>query len=217
MAPLSGADECVVRAIESLDHGLEARNITFDELLWGKLLHRRGLQHFNAVLVGASEEEHLVTIEPHETGDRIGCDRLVCVADVRRAIRVGDGGGDIIAGLFGHRSVPSGAFGNDRKGRDTGVPAGPRPGRDALSLRYQRRDASASQPNTSNTSGLRSRLNSSASQAAVLIFSHTSANRARWTTDCPPAVSRAWSHPFTVSTKAASGAGSTPSRRSPSA
>src|SRR5437870_18931 len=210
MAPLSGADECVVRAIESLDHGLEARNIAFDELLGGKLLLRRGLQHFTPMLVGASEEEHLVIIEPHETGDRIGCDRLVGVADVRRAIGIGDGGGEIIAGLVSHRSVPLSVFGIDRKGRDIEVPAGPRPGRDALSLRYQRRDAWASQPNTSNTNGLRSRLNVSASRAAALIFSQASANRARRATDCPPAVSRAWSHPFTVSTKAASGAGSTP-------
>src|SRR5437773_12018635 len=112
MAPLSGADECVVRAIESLDHGLEARNITFDELLWGKLLLRRGLQHFNAVLVGASEEEHLVTIKPHETGDRIGCDRLVCVDGVRRAIRVVDGGGVIIAGGFGNLSGGYGRCGS---------------------------------------------------------------------------------------------------------
>ena len=123
MAPLSGADECVVRAIESLDHGLEARNITFDELLWGKLLLRRGLQHFNAVLVGASEEEHLVTIEPHETGDRIGCDRLVCVADVRRAIRVGDGGGEIIARLVGHRALSE----MTEKAGTPGSPQGPDP------------------------------------------------------------------------------------------
>ncbi len=62
---------------------------------------RRGLQHLDAVLVGAGEEEHVAAVEPHEAGDRIGGDRFVGVADMRRAVRIGDRGGDVI-GLAGH-------------------------------------------------------------------------------------------------------------------
>ena len=57
-----------------------------------ELLLRRGLQHLDAVLVGAGEEEHVVAVEPHEAGDRVGGDRLVGVADMRRAVGIGDGG-----------------------------------------------------------------------------------------------------------------------------
>ena len=95
-----------------------------------QLLLGRRLQHLDAVLVGAGEKKHVVAVEPHEAGDRVGGDRFVGVADMRRAVRIGDRGGDVI-GLAGH---------GERR------------------VRYQPRVASASKPKTLKTSGFRSKL-----------------------------------------------------------
>ena len=54
-------------------------------------LARGRLQHLDAVLVGAGQEEDVVAVEPLEAGDRVGRDRLIGMADMRRAIRIGDG------------------------------------------------------------------------------------------------------------------------------
>ena len=62
----------------------------------------RGLLDLLAVLVGAGEEEHVIAVEPHEAGDGVGRDHLVGVPDMRGAVRIGDRGGDVIAGLIGH-------------------------------------------------------------------------------------------------------------------
>ncbi len=53
------------------------------------------LHHLDAVLVGAGEEEDVVAVEPLEAGDGVGRDRLVGVADVGRAVGIGDRGGDV--------------------------------------------------------------------------------------------------------------------------
>src|ERR1700674_292213 len=152
-----GADESVVAALEPLDHGAEPRHGALDEFARRKALLGRGLLHLLTVLVGAGQKEHVVAVEPHEARDRIGRDRLVGVADMRRTVRIGDGGGKEIAGLGRHREKALGA----RVWLD------------------QPRAASASRPNAAKTSGFRSRLNSSTSPAARLSFSHTSATRAR--------------------------------------
>ena len=102
VALLGGADEIVVRAVQPLDHGLEARRVALDQLLRRHAFPVRGLQHLDAVLVGAGEEINVVAVEPHEAGDRVGRNRLVGVADMRRAVRIGDGRRDVIAGLVGH-------------------------------------------------------------------------------------------------------------------
>jgi hypothetical protein len=81
-------------------------NSSFEQLLRRELLPARGLQHLHAVLVGAGEEEDVVAVEAHEAGDGVGRDRLVGMADMRRAVGIGDGGGEIVAGLVSHRSVP---------------------------------------------------------------------------------------------------------------
>ena len=48
------------------------------------LLARR-LGHFEAVLVGAGQEEDVAAPEPLEARDRIGRDRLIGMADMRAA------------------------------------------------------------------------------------------------------------------------------------
>ena len=59
MARLGGADEVVVRAIEHAHHGLEARHVALDQLRGVRFAFVRGLQHLDAVLVGAGEEIHV--------------------------------------------------------------------------------------------------------------------------------------------------------------
>ena len=108
MARLGGADEFVVGAIEPLHHGLEARHVALDQFARRHVLLRRRLQHLDAVLVGAGEEKYISPIKPHEAGDGVGGDGLVGVADMRRAVRIGDRGGDVILtpiDFFGNETV----------------------------------------------------------------------------------------------------------------
>src|SRR5690606_38510111 len=58
-------------------------------------LGRRRLHHLDAVLVGAGEEEGLLPLEPRPARNGVGHDHLVGVADMRRAVRIGDGGSDV--------------------------------------------------------------------------------------------------------------------------
>ena len=132
MARLGGADELIVRAVEQRRHLLEARGVAVDQLLRRDAFLRGGLRDLDAVLVGAGEEEHVVAVEPLETRDRVGRDDLVAIADVRRAVRVRDRGRDVVAGLRRRIFLHAGW--------------------------YQPRVAAASQPNTLNTNGFRSRL-----------------------------------------------------------
>jgi hypothetical protein len=60
------------------------------------------VRHLHAVLVDAGHEEDVVAVEPQEARDRIGRDRLVGVADVRHAVRVGDRRGQVVARLGCH-------------------------------------------------------------------------------------------------------------------
>ncbi len=111
MPRLGRADEIVVAALEPLDHGAEPRHGALDQLAGRNAGLGRGLLHFSAVLVGPGEKEHVVTVEPHEAGDRIGRDRLVGMADVRGPIGIGDGGRKKIAGLGRHREKLVGVCG----------------------------------------------------------------------------------------------------------
>ena len=76
-------------------HGLEACGFSsgsslavFAELLCGGL-------HLLPVLVGAGLEAYVEAVEALEAGQHVGGDGFVGVADVRFAIGVGDGGGDV--------------------------------------------------------------------------------------------------------------------------
>ena len=60
------------------------------------LLGFRGLHHLLAVLVGAGQEEHVLAVEPLKARQRIGRDRLIGVADMRHAVRIGDRGRDVV-------------------------------------------------------------------------------------------------------------------------
>ena len=100
VARLGGADEVVVRELEFFHHGLEARHVALDQLPRRQIFLGRRLQHFDAVLVGAGEEEYVAAVEPGKASDGVGGDRFIGVADMRRTVRVRNRGGDVI-GLAG--------------------------------------------------------------------------------------------------------------------
>src|SRR2546423_14983917 len=60
MPRLGGADEIVVAQLEALDHGAEPRHRALDQLAQRHPRLRRRLLHFEAVLAGAGEKEHVV-------------------------------------------------------------------------------------------------------------------------------------------------------------
>ena len=83
------------RAFERFAHGGELRGGSIGERLRREPLARGGLLHLQAVLVHARDEQGLAPVQPHESLDRIGRDAFVGMPDVRRAVGVGDRGGDV--------------------------------------------------------------------------------------------------------------------------
>src|SRR5947209_2383673 len=75
MALLRSSDERIIRAIEARDHGLKTRHVSLHQVARRQFLFRSSLEHFAAVLVRAGEEQHIISIEPHETSNRVGRDR----------------------------------------------------------------------------------------------------------------------------------------------
>ncbi len=95
MAVFGGADEVVVGAVHPLDHRLEARHVALDQFACRQTFTRGGLLDLLPVLVGAGQKKDVIPVEPLEARDRVGRDRLIGVADMRHAIRIGNRGGDI--------------------------------------------------------------------------------------------------------------------------
>ena len=62
----------------------------------------RRLQHLDAVLVGAGEEEHVPALQAAEARERVRGHGLVGVADMGRIVGIGDGSGDVIGPLVCH-------------------------------------------------------------------------------------------------------------------
>ena len=85
MARIGGADEVIVRAVQLAHHLLEQRCVAVGEFARRQALAKRRLLHLDAVLVGAGQEEDVAAVEAHEAGERVGGQRLVGVADMRRA------------------------------------------------------------------------------------------------------------------------------------
>ena len=115
MTLFRGMDEVVIRAIHPLHHRLEARHVAIQQLARRQLLFGRCLLDFLAVFVGAGEEVDVIAIEPHKARDGIRGDRLIGMANMRRAIRIGDRGRDVKRRLVRHWPV---SF-KDVDGRET--------------------------------------------------------------------------------------------------
>ena len=102
VARLGGADEVVVGEVQRRGHLAEALGVAVGERARRQALLGRRLLHLQPVLVGAGEEEDVLAVEPLEARDGIGGDRLVGVADVRLAVGIGDGRGDVEFRLPAH-------------------------------------------------------------------------------------------------------------------
>jgi hypothetical protein len=92
---LGGSDEIVVGSIERGRHAAELGRVAVGELARRDAFLARGLQHLDAVLVGAGQEEHVLAVEPLEAGKGIGGDQFIGMADMRLAVRIGDRGRDV--------------------------------------------------------------------------------------------------------------------------
>src|SRR5690606_37166871 len=98
---LAGADEVVVGDVERRPRLAEALGGTVGPGTGGHPVGLGGALNFESMLVGAGEEERLVTQQAVPAGDGVGHDRGVGVADVRGVVDVVDGGRHVEAGHDG--------------------------------------------------------------------------------------------------------------------
>jgi hypothetical protein len=109
MTGLGGTDEAVERNVQPLVHLLEASGIAGREIGDSHALLFGSLDHLQTMLVGAGQEEHVLAVEALEARQRVGRDRFIGVADMGRAVRVGDGCGDVkalaVGNVFGGHGV----------------------------------------------------------------------------------------------------------------
>ncbi len=110
MALLRGAHDVVGARVQRFAHRLELRGDPVDEGLRRHAFSRRGLLHLQAVLVHAGDEQRLAAVQAHEAPDGVGSDALVGVADMRRAVGVGNGGGDVKTSVRAHARRPRAFF-----------------------------------------------------------------------------------------------------------
>ena len=94
MALLGGADQVVIGNAHRVAHGPE---IGRDPVGEGLRIHAGvggGLLHLLPVLIGAGQEEDVVTVQPLEPRHHVSSDGGIGMADMRRAIHVVDRRGD---------------------------------------------------------------------------------------------------------------------------
>ena len=97
VAFFDGADEVVVGGVEPFAHGLELRGHFVGEFLSRDAARLGGLNHLLAVVIDAREEMNVIAVEPLEARDHVGRDQLIGMADMWRAIGIGNGRGDVKA------------------------------------------------------------------------------------------------------------------------
>ena len=102
MTVLTRADEIVVRAVQPGAHFAEQRRVPVRKLRRRDPQVTGGLDHLQAMLVGAGQKEHVISVEPLEPCDRIGRNGLVGVADMRLTVGIGDRGRDVKGGFVAH-------------------------------------------------------------------------------------------------------------------
>ena len=96
MARLGGAQNVIGPYVQFFAHGLELGGSAICQLLRRDALAGRRLLHLLAMLVHAGNEQHVITVKPLETGDGVGGNALIGVADMGRAVGIGNGRGDVV-------------------------------------------------------------------------------------------------------------------------
>ena len=95
MALFAGTHECCIRNIKFVAHISEIRRHFISKLECFPSGCTRCLHHFKPMLVGTRDEAHIASLQTLKPRNRVGCDSLIGVADMRLAIRVRDGRGNI--------------------------------------------------------------------------------------------------------------------------
>jgi len=88
MARLGRADESVIRDVERASHLGKARRVAIGERLHRNALAGSSLEHFLPMLISPCEEKDIFSLQPHEAGNRVGCQQFIGMTDVRRTIGI---------------------------------------------------------------------------------------------------------------------------------
>ena len=95
MVGLRRADEAIVRDVKSVAHLLEKTRHFVRKCARLDAFAARCLRHFQPMLVGAGLEADVAALRALEARDRVGGNRFIGMADMRRAVGVADRGGDV--------------------------------------------------------------------------------------------------------------------------
>ncbi len=90
-----GANKVILADVERNHQVAEVLRIAVSQRLRRQPLGERCLLHFETVLVGAGEEEHILVVEAFKARDGIRGKRRIGVADVWHAVRIEDRCGDV--------------------------------------------------------------------------------------------------------------------------
>src|ERR1700723_46181 len=101
MRSVGGADKVVVADVERGPCCAKYRADLIDERLGSEAGGLGGAFVLVAMFVGTGDERDVLSSElaALKTRERVGREHFVCVADVRRAVAVGDRAGDVDAGV----------------------------------------------------------------------------------------------------------------------
>ena len=89
------ADEAIVGDVEPVEELAESSGHFVRKFTWSFSEVAGFLGHFQAVLVGPGLETNIAPHQPLETGDDVGSNRFVGMADMRLAVGIVDCGGNV--------------------------------------------------------------------------------------------------------------------------
>ena len=107
VARLGRADEIIVREVERPEQLAELSGVLVCERLRRHAAVLRALLHLSAMLVGAGQEEHIPSVEPHRPRPDVAERGRVRTPDMRAVVHVIDGRRDVRRGRTGHGWNPT--------------------------------------------------------------------------------------------------------------
>src|SRR5262245_14005500 len=119
VAGLGRADEVVLTDVKDHHHLTKALRIAIGQGLRRQALGQRRLLHFQAVLIGSCQKEHVLAVETLEARNGVRGERRVGVADVRHTVWIKDRCRDVELLFAAHVAVPPWvqSFSHDRRPR----------------------------------------------------------------------------------------------------